>query len=724
MLCMESLDFSPMSLLQADLSSTGRASRLRAIRGLRSISAALGCEYTRTELMREIQGHIMRECDDEVLYELAGTLGNFFDEIGGVQHAAVLFGPLRELARIEETIVHTRAKESLVSVINATDVDCVLPPVLSSSEFSTARTCEYFVPLLAIHTVQQLGGMEVKPFDTLEMTSTATSQSLSSSTTGLGAKVSAAGLVAPTIRLLTRFNRLQEHLKDILEVYRKLAFNDAPSVRRSAAAELAALSGCVTPGVFGEYFADVVWALLADEQESVRLATVETLGRNILALHPAIACAWSDATREILYREASGITSYTTLSLDESGDTADTEDNDAVLLRQVGNVQQHDQRLDDPTATVGATASQDTSWRVREALARSFAGYLAHFWRTTSDDYLGGANYLLHIFAKLFIDCEVEVRIAAFEAMNEVASITPTTFANNAECIHCACNGAEHSEHPRVRVAAARGLTRLLATLSPESLGISEQFPAGSTIVLVDQVQQTLFETIETKLFAYDNVDVLLAILDQLSDVIPHLTDETANKVALIVQNMEHENWRVRRALNSILPAVAAKQGRDAFESHLLKRFISSFQDRICQVRASAVDALASLRDLSHCKASTAPVFDVSWLIVNVGKSLSENYSKVSYYVYRITIVQAFEQLAADSSIRTDDTEAILTFLTRALEDDVPNVRLTAVRALHTSARFVDDRFVKQYIHPALTKLGDEEDMDVQFAVDRALKAS
>mmetsp|Transcript_8076 Transcript_8076/g.24912 ORF Transcript_8076/g.24912 Transcript_8076/m.24912 type:complete len:721 (+) Transcript_8076:47-2209(+) len=717
---MESLDFCPLSLLETDLSSSERAARLRGVRGLRSVAAALGCERTRNELIIAVQDHIGRESDDEVLYELAGVLGNFVHEVGGVKYVMLLFTPLKDLARVEETIVHDRAKVSLTDVFDAASVDCLATNPLPSQASTNLLAPVASIPELVIGLIQQLSGVNTcsDAVDACVQVNSLTNPT----TIGLGAKVSAAGLVAPVIRLLSRFNRLQDNLNGILETFRKLAFDDAPSVRRAAASELGSVAAGVAPSSFGTYLADVVWALLADEQDSVRVATLESLGINILGVNSAIAAAWTEGTRELMHSEFSGASFILSRSDDSGGDTADTEDNDEAVLARHKEVCLVNDVLSDPTAAVATAASDDASWRVREALARSFNGYLFHYFLTTSGNH-AGVDHLLSIFANLMVDHEVEVRIAALGTVNEVATIATRSFADHASCIQCACLGADQAEHPKVRVAASKALTRLLATLSPlrQRRYLAQNVESGSDN-LDAKAQSTIYNVIDDKLCSDEHVDVLLAVLAELRIVMPLLVDEIAHRVAVMVQRTEHENWRVRRAVNRVLPAVAAKRGHDAFECHMLEGYVRSFQDRICQVRTSAVEAIVILRELPRQDSCSSPVFNADWLMEKVGKRLSELYLTMSYYVYRITIVQAFEQLAANSALSEHYMEMIVLFLSDAARDDVPNVRYTAIKALRTTSTLASDRLVKNFIIPVLNELADsEQDLDVRFAVDTAL---
>ena len=106
-----------------------------------------------------------------------------------------------------------------------------------------------------------------------------------------------------------------------------------------------------------------------------------------------------------------------------------------------------------------------------------------------------------------------------------------------------------------------------------------------------------------------------------------------------------------------------------------------------------------------------------------LGKRLSELYLTMSYYLYRITIVQAFERLA-HADVAAEHMETIVLFLVDGARDDVPNVRFTAVKALETVSLHANDRLVANFIKPVLNELlANDTDADVRNYVKDAIAA-
>jgi len=511
-----------------------------------------------------------------------------------------------------------------------------------------------------------------------------------SETAGFGAKASAAALCAAAHGYLERAGGAPEAKREVRLAYAKIAADDAPLVRASAVGELAAVCAAVreAPGFVGD-LSETVTRLLEDEHDVVRLAAVVELGK-ILGNEGsrATAVAWSESVRAQLEESAA---EEAALGVEEPW------------------------YLAEPSARVVHAAHRDASWRVREAVARAFGGYCAYLAaaplaRDGGRDELAAG--LLGMFAALFDDPEVEVRAAAFGSTVAVAAVWPAAVAKHAELLDAACRGADAPEL-KVRLAAASTLTKLLGVVAPAAC------PGAEARALAD-AQARVFEVVEARLFSDEHVDVVLATLRELEGVVPALEPAPCGRVAALAESSTHENWRVRSALLGALPALAVARGRDAFETQLLEGFVRAFQDRISQVRTTAVAVLGRLRDL---EADGAPFFESSWLMDKVGKRLSELYLTMSYYLYRITIVQAFERLA-HSSLDGAPMEAVVLFLCDCARDDVPNVRFTAVRALETVSKHAEDRLVASFIKPILNELlANDGDGDVKFYVKEAVSA-
>ncbi|KAG6857573.1 hypothetical protein H0H87_000172 [Tephrocybe sp. NHM501043] len=221
-------DIAPIAILMDELRSEDVQLRLNAIHSIPTIALALGPDRARDELVPFLQDSV--DDEDEVLLALAEELGRNFEEyIGGKEHAHVLLGPLENLSALEETLVRDKAAESITKV---------------AAVLSQAQIEEYYIPL-------------VKRLSQGEWFTSRTSSA------ALYAAVYAK--VSPAIQ------------DDLRKGFTALGADDTPMVRRAAAKSLSAL---LTHFAQNHLISDglpIYRRLQSDDQDSVRLMTVEDL---------------------------------------------------------------------------------------------------------------------------------------------------------------------------------------------------------------------------------------------------------------------------------------------------------------------------------------------------------------------------------------------------------------------------------------------------------------
>ncbi|KAJ5654362.1 hypothetical protein N7520_011587 [Penicillium odoratum] len=217
----------PIAVLIDELKHDDVLLRLNAIHRLSTIALALGPERTREELIPFLDDSV--EDEDEVLTALSEELGNFTEYVGGPEHAHVLLSPLENLAAIEEPLVREKAVESLNKVCE---------------QLSESQVEEHFVPLV-LHL---------------------------SKADWFTSKVSATGLYCTPYKKATAATQqsLRQH-------FGALVHDETPMVRRQAANNLAKfVKEMQTPVVIDEMI-PLFQYLASDDQDSVRLLTVDIL---------------------------------------------------------------------------------------------------------------------------------------------------------------------------------------------------------------------------------------------------------------------------------------------------------------------------------------------------------------------------------------------------------------------------------------------------------------
>ncbi|KAF3491655.1 protein phosphatase PP2A regulatory subunit A [Arthroderma uncinatum] len=213
----------PIAVLIDELKHDDVILRLNAIHRLSTIALALGPERTRDELVPFLDDSV--EDEDEVLTALSEELGNFVEYVGGPEYAHVLLSPLEHLAAIEEPL----AVESLNKICE---------------QLSPRQIEDNFIPL----TVRL------------------------SKADWFTSKISAAGLYCTPYR--TASPALQQGLR---QQFGQLVHDDTPMVRRQAANNLAKFVKEMDSQVIIVEMVPLFQNLANDDQDSVRLLTVEIL---------------------------------------------------------------------------------------------------------------------------------------------------------------------------------------------------------------------------------------------------------------------------------------------------------------------------------------------------------------------------------------------------------------------------------------------------------------
>ena len=169
------------------------------------------------------------EDEDEVLTALSEELGKFVEYVGGPEHGHRLLKPLENLAAIEEPLVREKAVESLNKICD---------------QLSQTQVERYFIPL------------------TLRL----------SKADWFTSKISATGLYNVPYR-----NASPGQQEELRKQFGALVHDDTPMVRRQAANNLAKFAQEMPASIVISEMIPLFQHLASDDQDSVRLLTVEVL---------------------------------------------------------------------------------------------------------------------------------------------------------------------------------------------------------------------------------------------------------------------------------------------------------------------------------------------------------------------------------------------------------------------------------------------------------------
>ncbi|CAJ2506072.1 Uu.00g002020.m01.CDS01 [Anthostomella pinea] len=217
----------PIAVLIDELKHDDVLLRLNAIHRLSTIALALGAERTREELIPFLDESV--EDEDEVLVALSEELGSFIEYVGGPPFGHVLLSPLENLAAIEEPVVRDKAVESLNKIC---------------SDLSAQQVEEYFIPL------------------TIRLSK---ADWFTSKVSGCGLYTTPYSKVSPPV---------QEQLR---QQFGLLVHDETPMVRRQSATNLSKFVKEMPAAIVVEEMIPLFQHLAQDDQDSVRLLTVEIL---------------------------------------------------------------------------------------------------------------------------------------------------------------------------------------------------------------------------------------------------------------------------------------------------------------------------------------------------------------------------------------------------------------------------------------------------------------
>lgn len=220
----------PIAVLVDELKNDDVTLRLNSIERLQAIALALGEERTRLELLPFLMEN--HDDDDVILLALAAQLnGGFVKVIGGPRYAQCMLPILETLAAVDETVVRAKASDSMIEVGSVMDED----------DFRSQ-----FLPVM-------------RSLMKKEWT----------------ARVSATSL----LRLVYEKSNKDEEVKKLVrDWFLDLSKDETPMVRRAAAQAFSKLVAVIEPDVMERELLPVFKELTEDDQDSVRLISVESCG--------------------------------------------------------------------------------------------------------------------------------------------------------------------------------------------------------------------------------------------------------------------------------------------------------------------------------------------------------------------------------------------------------------------------------------------------------------
>lgn len=725
----EQLDSSlhPIAILLEELKNDNLQLRLNATRRIKTIADALGPERTRAELLPFITDNIYFE--DDVSLALAEELGSFVDHVGGPAHAPVLLQLLETLSAAEESTIREKAVESI----------CKLSASVSSVSESDgyALQVDHVFPLL----------------QRLVMGDWFTSR-ISSCT------------LAPHV---------YEHLPptrpelrtEALAIYKRLAHDDGPMVRRAASSNLGAMTQAVfqsAPHLISTELFDVFSKLVKDEQDSVRLLVVENAATfaNLLCRAEAIQPTHPN---DVDVNNRSGPNSQASNDTVMDG-REDSEAHDESS-RPISNPAQSDTSVpmgdvsDQPQSNGTSHSTDMTGSRNHSANANTPAknGNTAMSTYDTSSQPAPTGNgtsaieglsdtvsRVIEMVTGFVLDKSWRVRCMIanqIPALCDALGPKATRFS----LLRAYVIVLQDSE-PEVRTAAGLRFSDVVSKLVnlPSEPGVDSGFECAMRDILpiVDELVADIAQHVRSALASNimelapllgsektvehlidpvlsllkdDSAEVRLNVITGLEKVSFIMSIERLSEELLpaIVELAEDKNWRVRVAIIERLALLATQMGKQLFEKNgkLGALCISWLSDCVYSIREAAICNLKKLTE----------IFGVDWAKVHVVPQILEMYEKSNNYLLRMTALRAIGVLSQVVGVETVENLFLPIVTDRAPRDPVPNVRFCAAKMLNSVIPYVRHDVRESKIRPCLMLLvGDNEtDADVNYFAEQAL---
>ncbi|KAK9476456.1 armadillo-type protein [Lipomyces japonicus] len=616
----------PIAVLIDELKHDDVSLRLGAIRRLSTIALALGPERTRSELIPHLEDSLDEE--DEVLTVLAEELGNFVPYVGGLGYAQVLIPPLETLAGTEEPLVREKAVDSLNKII---------------SEISPSQVEEYYIPL-----IQRLTWAD-----------------------WFTNKVSVSGIFPSTYQKVSDEGKIT-----LLKLFEKLVYDEAPMVRRAAATNLAHLVPHITKEIVISDIVPLFLYLSQDDQDSVRLLTIDILVAIANLLGPEIA------------REQ--------------------------LLSQIKKL------------------FVDKSWRVRYMVADRF-GQISIAVAVGDETILN--QEFVPAFVKLLKDGEAEVRAAIAKQIPDFCQIVDRNVVLDEILPSIEEIVNDQSQH--VRAALASNISSLAPILG-EALTIDsllpiflemlkDEFPEVrlniickleqvSNVIGINLLSQSLLPAI-TQLAQDKQWRVRLAIIEYIPLLASQLGVEFFDTQLrnLCMTWLWDSVFSIREAATENLKNLTKVFGVNWAQKTLIPRIVESGSNPNYLYRMTSCFAATTLAPVLSYEVITDEILPflnsmVDDPIPNIRFNVARSYE---------TIGNLLQEKAVEDETSSDDKDVTMETSTPAADQTTPTPETEAQKERLVKARKV----IAENIVPHLNKLNEDSDVDVRFFANKSLQA-
>lgn len=328
----------------------------------------------------------------------------------------------------------------------------------------------------------------------------------------------------------------------------------------------------------------------------------------------------------------------------------------------------------------------DGSWRVRQQLCRHLDVLCKHAGDSLASD------KLLPLFAKLLQDPDVQVRTAATKMLDRVGQHARSGLLTHiVPCFEALATDSNE----KVKVAFSAAIIPLCAS-----------FGSDATQKLLLPICQSLAkdELADVRNNIISKVDVLGQVIGNdaaVDTILPTLLD--------LAKDVK---WRVRMEVVGKTSSLARQMGLDIFEKKLLPIVISGLGDHVFSIREKACEQVCEL----------VGNFGVEWAIERLFPSALAVFFKSTNYLHRMTSLLIVANVV-DKMKPAQIENHLLPLVLTACKDDVANVRFASAKTLAKLIPRVEKSVYESQIKAILQGMVKDDDVDVQYFAEEALKA-
>lgn len=212
------------------------------------------------------------------------------------------------------------------------------------------------------------------------------------------------------------------------------------------------------------------------------------------------------------------------------------------------------------------------------------------------------------------------------------------------------------------------------------------------------------------RLIADEDPLVRLRVLKKL-DIVAAASPTVCTRMADQLKTMfKDNNWRVRKQLGLVMPAVTRHLGADFFAERFMADYLTLLKDGVDEVREGCSSALAGMVASSNANWVHEKLFP------SVRAMATDEYL---IRVSMLTVLQGLIMLDLPERFQTETLALII----GATNDKVPNIRLKAAKVLGLACGFIGPENSRTRVRPVLAELLNDKDRDVKYFAAESIKS-